>query len=81
MHYLIGALIVAAGAVLIIKTEWFYQNFGSSAWAEEHFGGAGGTRLMYKLIGLVLIFIGFLAITNMWQGFLLGTIGRIFFRQ
>ena len=77
---IIGILMVAIGIVLVLKTEWFVQNFGTSAWAEEKLGYSGGTRLMYKLVGAVFIFFGFLAITNMYQGFLLGTIGKIFIR-
>ena len=80
MRYIIGILMVVIGIVLIIKTEWFIQNFGTSAWAEEKFGYSGGTRLMYKLIGIAFIFIGFLAVTNMISGFLFGTIGKIFIR-
>ncbi len=78
MRYFIGILMVAAGVFLVIKTEWFIQNFGTNAWAEEHMGYNGGTRLMYKLIGVAFIFFGFLAITNMVQGFLVGTVGKIF---
>lgn len=80
MRYFIGFLMVGAGVVLILKTEWFFQNFGTNAWAEEHMGGSGGTRLLYKLIGILFIFFGFLTITNMISGFLAGTIGRIFIR-
>jgi len=80
MQYFIGIMAILVGAALILKTEWFVQNFGASAWAEEHFGTTGGTRIMYKLIGIVFIFAGFLAITNMWNGFLMATIGRIFIR-
>lgn len=68
------------GLLLILKTEWFIQNFGTSAWAEEHLGYNGGTRLMYKVIGLILIFFGFMAITNLLNDFLLGTVGKIFIR-
>ncbi len=56
------------------------QNFGTVAWAEEHLGTSGGTRLFYKLLGLIGIFIGFIVLTNMWQGFLMATIGKIFIR-
>ncbi len=80
MRYLIGILMVAVGVFLILKTEWFIQNFGTNAWAEEHLGYNGGTRLMYKLIGIAFIFFGFLAVTNMINGFLAGTIGKIFGR-
>ena len=80
MRYFLGILLVLTGVVLIIKTEWFVQNFGSIAWAEENLGTSGGSRLMYKLIGLVFIFIGFLLITNLFGGFLAGTIGKLFAR-
>ena len=80
MRYFVGIFLVAAGIVLVLKTEWFIQNFGSSAWAEEHLGTSGGTRLMYKLIGIIAIFFGFLAITNLYQQFLVGTVGKILIR-
>jgi len=80
MRYFIGLIMVLVGALLVIKTEWFIQNFGNNAWAEEKLGTSGGTRLLYKLIGIVFIFFGFLAITNLLNSFLLGTIGKIFIR-
>lgn len=80
MRYFIGIIMVLIGVLLVIKTEWFIQNFGNNAWAEEHLGTSGGTRLMYKLIGIAFIFFGFLAITNLHQSFLLGTVGKIFIR-
>jgi hypothetical protein len=81
MYFFFGLLAVAAGVFLVIKTEWFQQNFGSIEWAEQHLGYDGGSRLMYKLIGLVFIFIGFLLITGQFNDFLGGTIGKIFIRN
>lgn len=81
MRYFLGALFVGLGALLVIKSEWFYINFGSIEWAERNLGTSGGSRLMYKLIGLVFIFFGFLLITNMMNNFLLGTVGKIFIRK
>ena len=71
---------VCAGTILIIKTEWFIQNFGSNAWAEAKLGTSGGTRTMYKLLGLIVIFFGMLVATNMIQGFLSATIVSLFVR-
>lgn len=81
MRYFIGILFVLAGVLLVFKAEWFYQNFGTNAWAEEHLGTSGGTRLMYKLIGIAFIFIGFMTITNLTSQFLTATIGRLFISQ
>lgn len=80
MHFIIGLLVAAVGVVFILYTEWFVQNFGSIAWAEENLGTSGGSRLMYKLFGIAFIFIGFIIFTDMWNGFLMGTVGRIFIR-
>ena len=81
MRYFVGILLLLAGIVMVLKTEWFLLNFGSISWAEEHLGTNGGSRLMYKLLGLVLIFFAMLFLTNMMEGFLMGTIGKIFIRQ
>lgn len=81
MFYFFGAIAVILGIACVIKSEWFYENFGSIGWAEEHLGYNGGTRLMYKLIGIALILIGFLLLTNLFGGFVEGTIGRIFIRN
>lgn len=80
MRYFIGICLVLIGVALVIKSEWFLQNFGTNAWAEDKLGTSGGTRLMYKLLGIISIFLGFLAITNMIQGFLLGTVGKLLVR-
>ena len=80
MRYLLGTFIAVIGTLIVLKTEWIIANFGASAWAEEKFGTSGGSRLMWKVIGIILIFVGFLFITNMIQGFLEGTVGRILVR-
>ena len=80
MQYFIGILIAVVGILMVLKTEWFLENFGTIAWAEENLGTSGGSRLMYKFLGLIEIFIGFLLITNMFGGFLMGTIGKFFIR-
>lgn len=65
---------------MVVKTEWFLENFGTIAWAEENIGSSGGSRLMYKLIGLIIIFIGFLLVTNMFNNFLMATLGKLLIR-
>lgn len=78
MKYIIGILAIAVGCLLVIKTEWFIQNFGTNAWAEQHLGASGGTRLMYKLIGLAIIFIAMMGMTGLLGGFIMGTFGKLF---
>lgn len=78
MKIILGIIIVLVGAGAIIKTEWIIQNFGTNAWAEEKLGYNGGSRLLYKCMGLIGIFLGFLLITGMMESFLINTIGKIF---
>lgn len=77
MRIVAGIILVFLGATLVIKAEWFYQNFGEIGWAQAHLGAEGGSRLMYKLIGLALIIIGFLVMTGMIGGILLGIFSPI----
>ena len=54
MNYFLAILAVIGGTLMIWKTEWLVENFGTSAWAESK---GIGTRFLYKIIGLIIIFI------------------------
>ncbi len=73
MVYLWSAIAVVIGTLLIIYTEWLVSNFGRIAWAEQHLSTEGGTRIFYKLIGVLIILAAFLAVTGD-LGLLLGQI-------
>jgi len=77
---LIGLALVAIGFVFVWKTRKFIETFGSISWADAKLGG-GGTNIMYKTIGLILILVGFLWATNMWTAFLEATLGAALFPQ
>jgi len=55
---ILGLIIIAIGAILIIKTEWFLENFGRMSWFEDKLGSEGGSRFGYKILGIAAIFIG-----------------------
>ena len=74
---IIGLLLLFSGFVFAIKSSWFYEQFGSIAFAEKYLGTSGGTRLFYKLFGILAIFIGFLALTNLHESFLHGCLATI----
>lgn len=62
---IIGGLIATLiGLSLIIKTEWYVENFGRVEWFEDNLGSSGGTRLGYKLIGFIFVFIGIVIMTG-----------------
>ncbi len=68
-HIILGIIIIAAGGGMIVKTEWLVNNFGRIAWFEEKLGAEGGTRLGYKLIGLIAIIIGIIVMTGSGSDF------------
>lgn len=76
--YIIALLAIVVGCFLIIKTEWFIENFGTNAWAEEHMGTSGGSRLMYKLIGLAMIILAMMGATGLLGTVILNIFGGLF---
>ncbi len=70
MYIIIGLIILAIGVAIVIKSEAMLNSFGRIEFFERHLGTEGGSRLGYKIIGLATIFIGFLIMTNMINGFL-----------
>ena len=77
MRIILGLLGAVLGALMAIKSESLYQNFGSVQWAEEHLG-TGGSHTFYKLLGIVIVLISFLAMTGLIQGIILGIFGPLF---
>jgi hypothetical protein len=62
---ILGLIIAVVGALVTIKAEWMYENFGQIPSAEKYLGTEGGTRLAYKLIGILVTIVGFLIMTNL----------------
>ena len=74
---ILGLIIAAIGAVVTIKAEWIYQNFGSIPTADKYLGTEGGSRLAYKLIGILISVVGFLIVTNLIEAVLTGFVRLI----
>jgi hypothetical protein len=70
MNIIVGLIVIGVGTMMVIKSEWLLNNFGRIAWFEEHLGSDGGSRLGYKLVGMLVIFFGMLIMTSMIGGFL-----------
>jgi len=70
MNVIYGLLLIGAGTLVVFKSEWLLHNFGRIAWFEKNLGGEGGSRLGYKLIGLIIIFFGLLTMTSLTKGFM-----------
>jgi hypothetical protein len=63
---LIGFAITFLGILFVWKTEVFYNMLGSVEWADRTFGG-GGSRTFYKLLGVGIILIGVMVMTNLFE--------------
>ncbi len=81
MTIILGLLIAAAGAILVVKTEWFLQNFGRIAWFEDKLGTEGGSRLGYKLVGIIAIFIGIVLMSGNGLNFFTWILGPLIPKQ
>jgi len=70
MSIILGILLTVGGAAMIINTEWLLNNFGRIAWFEEKLGTEGGSRLGYKLIGIIALFLGIILMTGSGNAFM-----------
>lgn len=69
MQFFIGLAMLLVGVYFNLKTESMLNNWGRIQWFEDNFGVDGGSRLGYKVIGLIAIFIGILLMTGLFNDF------------
>jgi hypothetical protein len=60
-----GLVIAGAGTALVLYTEAIMSFAGRMDWADSVFGIFGGSRLGYKLVGILAIIVGFLYATGL----------------
>ena len=77
LKFIFGILISAIGFLFVLKTQWFLYNFGRIPFGEKYFGG-GGSRLVYKLIGIIIMLFGFMYALNMTDIILKGIAKLLF---
>lgn len=77
MHIFGGIIIMIAGALVVIKSEWLLNNFGRISWFEAKLGTEGGSRLGYKLMGLVIIIGGLIYLSGGMGSFLGWALGPV----
>lgn len=73
---LIGILIALVGFTFVWRTRKWYEMFGSIPWAEEKFG-SGGTELFYKILGIIVAFLGVFIATDIASDIIKGLLGFI----
>lgn len=70
MNIIFGLIFLVVGALITIKSEAMLSAFGRISFFEKYLGTEGGSRLGYKLVGILLSFFGILLLTGMMGGFL-----------
>ncbi|MBT4121556.1 hypothetical protein HOE31_01240 [bacterium] len=78
MRIILGLIMIVVGFLITWKSDWLVSNFGTISWAEQHISTSGGSRLLWKLIGILTIFIGMLVTTNLLQGVIVSMVSSIF---
>lgn len=76
LRILWGLMLAAFGLSLTLRTHWYIDFLGPVDMFEYKIG-PGGTRLVYKVLGTVIVIIGFLVMTNLWGRFLNASLGSI----
>ncbi|MCK4968701.1 MAG: hypothetical protein KAS12_06605 [Candidatus Aenigmarchaeota archaeon] len=80
LNLFLGLGIVIIGFFITIKSDWILKNLGATAWAEDKLGMYGGSRLLYQMLGVMIILLGFTIMFSLWQGMALSA-SRIFMRD
>lgn len=82
-HIILGIIFCIVGALFTLKYEWIFREFGRTEFAEKYLAYEGGSRLFYRLIGILIVIAGFLIISGIhfsilnWLGrTLFGGLGR-----
>lgn len=76
MRVLWGLVLALFGLSLTLRTHWYIDFLGPVDWFEYKIG-PGGTRLVYKIFGTIIVIAGFLVMTNLWGRFLNASLGSI----
>jgi hypothetical protein len=64
IRFFVGLIGTGLGFLLVKYANQIYSTFGSVDFAEKYLRFFGGTRLVVKLIGILIIFASFLYIFN-----------------
>lgn len=68
---------MAIGVAITMKSEAMLNAWGRIQWFEEHMGVDGGSRLGYKLIGMLITGIGILLVTGLYGSFMTGLLSPL----
>lgn len=73
--FILGLILMVAGFFMVWRTNIFLTSFGDIS---ELFGATGASWLSWKIVGMILMVIGFLVAFGLLSLFFQLTIGRLF---
>lgn len=71
---LLGLAVSGVGVLMVFKSDTLLEWFGSVDWAEEKLG-SGQSRFFYKVLGILVAFLGIFIMTNIISEILGGVAG------
>ena len=77
LKIILGIVFFLVGFGILAKTEWMLSNFGRIDFFEQHLGTEGGSRLGYKIVALIITFIGIIMVTGLYDGFMNWLLGPV----
>lgn len=78
LRILLGIVVSGVGMSMVYYTNTYLSMIGRIEWAEQNLG-SGGSRFFYKILGIIVAFLGIILITNLWDE-LVGDLLRGIFR-
>lgn len=69
-----GVVFIVMGVLMVLKTDWFLRAIGTIPWAERVIGS---TRSFFKILGVILIFVGLTMFFNMFGGIVYWVLGPL----
>jgi len=75
---ILGTVLIVVGYILVWQANWFLTNFGAIPSAEKFMRTEGGSRLFYKLIGIIFILVGSMHMTGLLEPFMVWVVTRLF---
>ncbi|MDA3840578.1 MAG: hypothetical protein PF572_05830 [Patescibacteria group bacterium] len=70
MMFILGVILLIVGALIVIKSETMLEAFGRVDFFERNLSTSGGSRLGYKLLGIIVAILGMMAISGLLGGFM-----------
>lgn len=77
-QFVFGILVAGVGFMIVWKADWMYRSFGIIPFAEKYLATEGGTRIFYKLLGILVMIGGMMHATGLLAPMLSYLIRKIF---